>query len=70
MALVTVVYSLLILAAMGFIYDPGFCENDPNLLICNYHPEFQPFVTLKVYNSCFYLLLIWVKYAVCNEADD
>ena len=42
MALVTVVYSLLILAAMGFIYVPDFCENDPNLLICN--PQVRHFL--------------------------
>ena len=34
MALVTIVYSLLISVAMGSIY-PGFCKNDPNLLLCN-----------------------------------
>ena len=32
MALVTTVYSLLILVAMGFIY-PSFSKNDPNLLL-------------------------------------
>ena len=35
-----------------------------------FHPEFQPFLRLRVYNSCFYLLLIWVKFAVCKVADD
>ena len=30
MALVTIVYSLLILVAMGSIY-PGFCKKNPNL---------------------------------------